>query len=259
MNHPIKNSVITLVAFVLFLLLLQTKVVAEQLSFIGNSSLRFIVNWLVCGLPILIALFLIQKPKKITESLGLRYGFLEGYAFSFLFTIPMFLGFAFTATFNAELTIEEFIRKAILAGFFEELFFRGFLFGMLFRYARWGFIPAVLTGALLFGVVHLYQGNDMLSALSVFGITAFGAILFSWVYVEWNYNLWTAIGLHTFMNGAWLLFAVDNSATGGLTSNLFRMASIVLIIVVTVIYKKKKFLPFEVNKRMLWVKNGNNP
>jgi CAAX amino terminal protease family. len=253
MNRSIQNSIITIAAFVLFLILLQTKVVAKQLSFIDNRSLLFISNWVICGIPILAALFLICKPKDIIESLGIRYGFLEGYALSFLFTIPMFLGFAFTGALNVGLTIEEFIRKAILAGLFEELFFRGFLFGMLFRYTRWGFIPAVLTGALLFGIVHLYQGNDMLSALSAFGITAFGAILFSWVYVEWNYNLWVAIGLHTFMNGAWLVFAVDSSATGGLASNIFRAISILLIITITVLYKKKNFLPLEVNRQTLWV------
>jgi membrane protease YdiL (CAAX protease family) len=246
---------VTIAAFLIFLYLLKTQAVNELLSFIGSGSLRFTANWIICGLPILAALFLMHKPGKIIESLGLRYGILEGYGLAYLAVIPMILGFAFTGTFNTGLTVDEFIRKAVLAGFFEELFFRGFLFGMLFRYARWGFVPAVLAGALLFGAVHLYQGNDMLSALSAFGITAFGAVLFCWVYVEWDYNLWTAIGLHTFMNGTWLLFAVDSSATGNVTSNIFRVISILLIVVGTIVYKKKKFLPFEVNKRTLWMNN----
>lgn len=255
MKTTLKNTAITLAAFLIFLYLLKTQVVNEHLSFIGNGSLRFAANWLICGLPIIAALFLMRKPGQIIESLGLRYGVLEGYGLAYLAVIPMILGFAFTGTFNKNLTVEEFIRKAVLAGFFEELFFRGFLFGMLFRYARWGFIPAVLAGALLFGAVHIYQGNDILSALSAFGITAFGAILFSWVYVEWNYNLWVAIGLHSLMNGAWLLFAVDSSATGNITSNIFRAVSILLIVAGIVVYKKKKSLPFEVNRRTLWVNN----
>lgn len=254
MNTSLKTAVVTIIAFLLFLYLLKIQVLNEHLSFISNGSLHFVAKWMICGTPILIALLLIHKPKDITECLGLRYGLLEGYALAFLFTVPMFLGFAFTGGLNTSLTIDEFIRKAVLAGFFEELFFRGFLFGMLFRYARWGFIPAVLMGAILFGAVHLYQGGDMLSALAAFGVTAFGAVLFSWVYAEWEYNLWTAIGLHTFMNGAWLLFAVD-STTGDWISNIFRVVSIIVIVVGTIVYKKRKCRRFEVNKRTLWVNN----
>ncbi len=255
MNTSVKNVVITITAFLLFLYLLKMQVVNEHLSFISNGSLRFAVNWFLCGVPIYVALFMMHKPGQIMESLGLRYGLLEGYGIAYLAVIPMLLGFAFTGTFNTSLTIDEFIRKAVLAGFFEELFFRGFLFGMLFRYARWGFIPAVLTGAILFGAVHLYQGGDMLSAFAAFGVTAFGAVLFSWVYAEWEYNLWTAIGLHTFMNGAWLLFAVDSNATGDWISNIFRVVSIIVIVVGTIVYKKRKCRRFEVNKRTLWVNN----
>lgn len=72
----------------------------------------------------------------------------------------------------------------VFAALFEEIIFRGFLFGMLFRYLKIGFVLAALIPSLLFGSIHLYQGADLISALIVFAVTFIGALYFSWMYVE---------------------------------------------------------------------------
>ena len=133
------------------------------------------------------------------------------------------------------------------AGIFEELVYRGFVFGQLFRYARWGFLPAALLTALAFGSLHLYQGHDPVSALTAFGITALGSIFFSWLYVEWNYNLWGVIWLHTLMNLPWIVFRVSTSgAVGDTGANALRLCTIILAIGLTVAYKRKRGLPYRI-------------
>ncbi len=86
----------------------------------------------------------------------------------------------------------------VLAPFFEELFFRGFLFRGLAR--AWGWpLGAVVSGA-VFGAVH--------QQLTVFiPLFALGVAL-AWVYQRTG-SIWTAITLHAVFNGlsviAWVL------------------------------------------------------
>jgi hypothetical protein len=54
----------------------------------------------------------------------------------------MFIGFAFAFEFNADMTLNEVMIMVISAAFFEELFFRGVLFGQIYRYTKFGFISA---------------------------------------------------------------------------------------------------------------------
>jgi membrane protease YdiL (CAAX protease family) len=217
-----------------------------------------LIRNLLCTLPIFVALLMLHKPKQILKSVGLQGGILQGLFYSLLFTLPMFVGFACVNSFNHSLTLNDFIRYAVLSGFFEELFFRGFLFGQLYRVARWGFVPASLAGALVFGAAHLYQGNDVISALSAFSITALGAVLFSWVYAEWRCNLWIAIGLHIFMNASWMLFSVSNGAVGDVMSNVFRGICIVFVVAITILYKRKHHIGYAINRKTLWI-NRNVP
>lgn len=116
------------------------------------------------------------------------------------------------------------------------------MFGLFFRYAKIGFFWATLFPAIIFGVGHTYQGHDMISSLAAFGVTFIGAVYFSWMYAAWNFNLWVPIGLHMLMNAAWVIFDVTGTedAAGGLISNIVRVASISLAIVITVYYHKKK-------------------
>jgi membrane protease YdiL (CAAX protease family) len=166
----------------------------------------------------------------------------------------MFIGYAAVFQINYEINLDDILIKVVSAAFFEELFFRGFLFGQVFKTTKIGFIPAVLIGSLLFGFLHLYQSDDILESLGIFIITFFGGILFAWVFVEWNYNLWMAIFLHFFMNLSALLFSATENALGGIYFNVFRSLSLILVISITIFYKKNKRLNFQINKNTIWVK-----
>ncbi|WP_278432777.1 CPBP family intramembrane glutamic endopeptidase [Alistipes finegoldii] len=140
----------------------------------------------------------------------------------------------------------------VVAGFFEELIFRGFVFGELFRTARWGFLPAATLTALAFGSLHLYQGDDLISASAAFGVTTAGSIFFSWIYVESENNLWSVIWPHTLMNAPWMLFSGSGSgAVGGLWANSLRLCTLLIAIALVVIYKKRKGLPYHISGKTL--------
>lgn len=204
-------------------------------------------------------LFLLHARRDIASSMGLSHGFGTGLLFAVTLnyllaglipsgaaTLPMIAGYAVIGEFDRELSADEAFTWIFIAGMFEELVYRGFVFGQLFRYARWGFLPAALLAALAFGSLHLYQGHDPVSALTAFGVTALGSIFFSWLYVEWNYNLWSVIWLHTLMNLPWIVFRVSTSgAVGDIGANALRLCTIILAIGLTVAYKRKRGLPTE--------------
>lgn len=208
----------------------------------GNSIFGLSIKALFLTLATLILTIVVIKPKELFSFLGLSGNILKGCGIALLCVLPLYLIFPVFGNFNTELTCSVIYDRAILTGFKEELVFRAFMFGLLFRYAKTGFFWAVILPALYFGSVHLYQGHDVLSALAAFGVTFIGALYFSWIYVEWNFNLWIPAGLHILMNGAWFIFTLEGTevAAGGLISNIARMISIALAGVITVHYHKKR-------------------
>ena len=187
---------------------------------IGSSrTLHYTLNYLLAGLIPTWALFLLHARRDIASSMGLSHGFGTGLLFAVTATLPMIAGYAVIGEFDRELSADEAFTWIFIAGMFEELVYRGFVFGQLFRYARWGFLPAALLAAL-------------------------GSIFFSWLYVEWNYNLWGVIWLHTLMNLPWIVFRVSTSgAVGDTGANALRLCTIILAIGLTVAYKRKQGLP----------------
>lgn len=250
-NAAARQSAIILTAFVLFFIAWYYNLAIKPLeSFLGNSmALRYFANYVICSMIPAASLWLLHRRRAVVfEQSGLASGFGTGALFAIVCTIPMFVGYAWIGTCNRELTMNHLLTRVVIAGFFEELVFRGFVFGQLFRTARWGFIPAALLTAAAFGSLHLYQGHDLVSALGAFTVTTLGSLFFSWIYVEWNYNLWTVIWLHTLMNLPWILFNVsDSGAVGNFSANALRISTLVLAIILTVLYKKRKSLPYNIN------------
>ena len=208
----------------------------------SNSILGLSIKALLLSLVTLILTIVVIRPKELFSFLGLSGNILKGFGIALLCVLPLYLVFPFFGNLNTELTFSVFYDRCILTGFKEELVFRAFMFGLLFRYAKTGFFWSVILPALYFGSVHLYQGHDALSALAAFGVTFIGALYFSWIYVEWNFNIWIPIGLHTLMNGAWHVFTMEGTevAAGGLVSNIVRIISIALAIAITIYYHKKR-------------------
>ncbi len=192
-------------------------------------------------IPVLIVLFIFHKPQKALSELGLNNGFLRGVLIAFLFTLPMLIGYYFLGNYNNEFTLIKNIAFAFKDGFREEIFYRAFLFGQLFRQVKIGFIPAVAINGLIFGISHLYQAGNIFESFGVFAITFAGAVWFAWLFIKWGNNIWLPIWLHTFMNLYWDLFSTDKTAIGGLLLNLPRILTIALSVYFTIKLTKKYF------------------
>ena len=221
--------------------------------FFPSYILRLIYYYLWWLLPVIITIGILFGFKNILKELRLHKGFLFGLGFSFIAVLPMFVSSAMLGNIDKNLNITSLIHKTIIAGFFEELLFRAFLFGILFRKLGWGFIPASILGAFIFGIAHLYQASAFSEAISVFAVTSLGAIWFAWLFIEWKENIWIPIFLHFFMNLSWILFEVSNNASGNLYTNIFRIITIAITIIITIIYNKRKD-KFSINKSNL-IKN----
>lgn len=249
------NALPLLLAFVLYYALFEQfgsiKLKLDTVTGVGLFS--YIITYFLIGLPLFAATFLTDRRELIFCSLGLCHSPLRMIGMASLFVLPMYVGGMFFFDFQPVLDWETLAARTLVAGFFEELYFRGFLFGLLFRKTPLGFVPSVVLGALVFGLGHLWQGTDFLNALGVFGVTFLGGVLFAWLYAEWNFNLWLPVFLHTFMNLAWELFEMDHNALGGWGANLLRAITIAAAIIFTLAYKKKRKLPLEVRRERLWL------
>ena len=217
----------------------------QQLQLVGISHS---LAYTLVGIPIFLGVLALHGRADFFRHLGLDGSLFQGFYFSLICCLPMFIGFALVFDYNHGFSWNQLWINVLAAAFFEELYFRGFLFGQIFRYSKWGFLSSVSIGALLFGMAHFYQGNDLLESLGIFGITFLGGILFAWVFVEWNYNLWVPIFLHLLMNLVWSLFAVAENALGGVYANVFRLITILAVIALTLLYKRKKGLAPEIGK-----------
>lgn len=226
-------------------------------TFTQHGLISYILTYFLIGTPIFIGTFLISKTINIFKSLGLSANLYTAIWTSIFFTLPMFIGGLFYFKFNSDLDFNKLIAGTIIAGFMEELYYRGFLFGQIFKNTKLGFIPSILLGAIIFAFGHLYQSQNINELIGIFMITFSGAIFFAWLYVEWNYNLWVPIFLHTFMNLSWNLFEVDSSALGDVKANIFRSLTIITAIIFTIIYKRSKSEELFVNKRTLILKNNS--
>ena len=257
MKNTPRTLLITILAFGAYYLLDEAFFPALRSTInesIHQISISHILAYLILGIPLLIGIILLHKGQERMNSLGLNRPVLRAMLIALLLTLPMFIGYAIVYQWNTEISIDKILLGVVCAAFFEELYFRGFLFGQIFRYSRIGFIPAVLIGAVLFAIVHLYQSQELSTSIGVFAITFMGGILFAWLYAEWDYNLWVPIFLHAFMNLSWMMFDVADNALGDLYANIFRNVTIALSIILTIVYKRRKGLALEVNRSTIWMK-----
>ena len=219
----------------------------------------FIVAYLLVGLPLFISTWLINRRRNILRDLGLMANPAIGLVFAIICTLPMFIGYGFMAGGLADgLSVIVLVAGSFLAGFFEETYFRGFLFGQLFRNTRLGFLPAIILCSVLFASVHLYQSTDPMVLVGILSTTFLGSVLFAWLYVEWGYNIWVPIFLHSLMNASWYIFGTGTNALGDIGANVFRLLTVALAIVLTILYKRRTRQGFLINKVTLWWKSDSN-
>ena len=221
---------------------------------VENQYLALLYYYAWWVIPSSIVALIYYKPQNFFSRIGLSNDFYKALKFSFLCTLPMILSSAIMGKilYDGNFIQHAFglLRTTLFAGFFEEYFFRAFLFGMLFYKMKWGFVPAALLGAIIFGMGHMYQGESVVQTVIIFGITAMGAAWFAWLLVEWGNNLWVPIFMHIFMNISWVLFDISENAMGGLLSNVFRTTTIALTIIYTI--RKNKQSGMRVNTQNLF-------
>lgn len=221
-------------------------------TWLPSNPFLWYLTWFLARLsPVLLVTLIIAKHEVLSE-LGLSRNFVKASGYAILFTAPLFIGFALLSPFNPDFKFLKIWTNCIQPGFYEEVLMRSFLFGLLFRRFKWGFIPATLFSAFFFGLWHLYQGSNWQSSFYAFIATALGSIWFSWLYVEWRFNAWINIGLHVLMNFSWLLFNVEGGAAGNVTANIFRAITITLSILITIKMISKKE-GFAVTIHKLWI------
>lgn len=196
------------------------------------------------------------RPRQAVAALGLQGPILKGLAVALLGTAILAIGYGVLSPMVPldEALAKEFVRGSLLPGFAEEVLYRGLLFGLLFRFAGWGFLPAVLLAAGLFGAAHLYQSNEPAQAGMIFAITGLGGALAAWLYAEWDFNLWVPIGVHILMNFWWSLFAVDDSALGSGPANLVRLAGVGALIALTLIHAGRR--GHRIVRGRAWLRGG---
>ena len=208
----------------------------ESWNALDESVALAILNYSKITIVLIVTALLFRKMP--FEFLGLKKDLLKGLGLGFLFSLPMFIGYAFQANFQSNLSFGLFHRDMVMAGFYEEFMYRGFLFGLLFYYGGWGFVSASLIPAIFFGIGHLYQADTLTDSLGVFLFTALGSVGFAWFYVAWR-SLWMVIFLHGFMDLAWDMFSIQTNVTGDWYANLFRFATLGLVIFFSVKKAKK--------------------
>lgn len=168
------------------------------------------------------------------ENLGLRRGVARGMLVGSIVTLPMpiILAISGHAEFGASIAVQVGV-FGLISGIAEEVRFRGFAFGLLYRKLRLGFWPSIILPTLFFGLGHLYEVHGISDSLAIIALTGFGSIWFGWLYVRWEYNLWIPIAVHALMNSWWTIFSASETALGGLEANIARLLTILLSIVLT--------------------------
>ena len=207
--------------------------------------------------PLVIAAIIFFKQSEPFESIGLNSsGFINYALAAIICCTPMAIGYGFLSD-ELNLSIPAIITGSVYAGFFEELIFRAALFGVLFKYCRWGFVPAALISSVIFGLGHIYQGNDAISALMAVAITTVAGTWFAWLYCECGYRIWFPMWMHIFMNAAYGIFGMSGGAVGDLQGNLFKATAIVLSIVyVEMLIRRGKQREVTLSKLFRCTKNG---
>ncbi|WBV55615.1 CPBP family intramembrane metalloprotease [Chryseobacterium daecheongense] len=221
---------------------------------INNKVIDHVIAYSVTLIPLILTAKLLFPKKKLSELFSVDKPIFVGYVVACVTTLPMLIGYFLFFHLVKDIHFDSLFINTACAALFEEIIFRAFLIGILYRYTGMGFITSILFGSLLFAQVHLYQSSDTKEIIEILSITFLGSILFAWIYFEWNFNLWIAVFVHFFMNLYWEIFAVSDNVSGNLYGNIFKFLSVLLLIGITIYYKRKKKIPFNITMKSLFLK-----
>lgn len=244
-ERKVSGAVITIVTLVVFFLVDNYDwALFRLLASDTEGWARFGAAFALRDIPQLVIIcvlaILLFGARHVRSALGLDRSFLKGIAFGIGVTAIMAVILFTTSPLTTDTLVRDVVRVALMPGIREEFWYRAFLFGFLFRFAGWGFFPAALLGALIFGSAHLYQSGDPLEAGAIFAITALGGLWFAWLFSEWDFNIWVPASVHVLMNAWWEIFAISDTALGTGAANAARLAVIALSIAITLAHARKR-------------------
>ncbi len=176
--------------------------------------------------------------KNVLKDIGLVKPIIPAILFGIFATLPMWIAFSVTASLATHVSWNSVFFLTLISPLSEEVVYRGFAFGQIRRHANWGFWPASIIIAVVFGLGHLGINQDLGQSVGVFLITGVGGILFAWIYEKWDYNLWAPFWLHCLMNLNWQVFEVGNSAFAGWLPTTLQVLVAITAIVLTVFKKR---------------------
>ena len=158
MNKTLRTSIAVVISFLTYYIVFKyfEKIFTTIDILVKFRIISYIITYIIVGISLFIGTAIIHRDFRIFRYLGLKASFFTGFLLAILFTLPMFIGGFTFFHVNYKVSLPAIIQLTICAGLFEELYFRGFLFGQLFRYTKIGFIPSVFLGALIFASGHLY-------------------------------------------------------------------------------------------------------
>ena len=220
-----------------------------------SKAAAHVIAYTITLIPLVITLKILFPKKNLFDLFSLNTPIMKGILLAFIGTLPMLMGYFVHFPMVKKIDMESLFINTISSAFFEEIIFRAFLIGFLYRFTRLGFLSSLLFGSLLFAQVHLYQSQNTMELVEIFAITFLGSAFFAWVYFELDFNLWAAIFLHFFMNLYWELFDVSENVSGNLYGNLYKTLSIVLIIGIVVHHKRKNKIPLQITWKSLFIKS----
>ena len=177
--------------------------------------------------------------KETFRELGLADSPLPAVLFALAASSPMLIGFTLTRGLTPHMEPLTIFFLTVLSPAAEEIEFRGLGVGILQRGTGWPFWKLLWPQALLFGLGHVEQGQSLLEMTGLMLLTSSGAAVFAWLLYRWQ-SLWFPITLHICMNLWWELFSVSKTALGGWFPFALQTGSVLLAILVTLYWTKRK-------------------
>ncbi len=181
-----------------------------------------------------------QGPLPAVVELGLRPPAAAAAAFGLVATMPMWLTFSVTHAFRPD-PLPELLYLAVLSPVAEEIVFRGFLFGQLWKRAGWGPWTSLAVSSLAFGLGHAEDASTWTEGLGLLALTGLGAAIFAWIYWRWG-TLLAPIALHVLMNLCWGLWQVGDGPLAGWVPFALQLTTVVLAIALTLLASRRGWL-----------------
>jgi membrane protease YdiL (CAAX protease family) len=194
---------------------------------------------------VLAVMFILRRHVRgAIRALGLTRPIMPAFVLGLVCSIPVLAVAAWARTgLNPHATLVSALRTAVGSGLGEEVLYRGLLFLVLYRFARWPFWAAALANAAPWVVGHLYQSQQ--TGLSLLGGTAEVAATFTllgalaaWMLVRWDDNLWVLVAIHGLGNLWWHLLAEDTVPLYGAAGWVMRLGLIATAITVTLLRRR---------------------